>query len=108
MKPMAERRFWLIFDVGLTSSFEQLFTWLDDHDATECGDNVATFLHEKSFDKLADELARILHNSGRAYLIGMADPETKRFVGRFIIGRRKAPPWSGYGKRTSPEQKDEA
>jgi hypothetical protein len=72
-------RFWLSFDVGLTSSFEHLYAWLDDHKSKECGDNVATFVTDKSLDSIAKELTKtVTRDNGRGtrlYLIGI-NPQT--------------------------------
>jgi hypothetical protein len=102
-------RYWLCFDVGLTSSFEDLFSWLDDHHAQECCENLATFLHDKGFEEVATELSQTVQkNNGRGtrfYLIGKVGKDKMR--GRFIVGKRKASPWQGFGTETSSEEKDE-
>jgi len=106
-------RYWLCFDVGLTSSFERLFAWLDDHEASECGENIATFLHDKSFEALAAELAGTVQKDNgrgtRLYLIGKMSPKDKKMgiYGRFIAGKRKASPWQGFGTASSAEESDE-
>jgi hypothetical protein len=100
-------RYWLCFDIGLTAQYEKLFAWLDEHDAKECGDNFATFLHEKPYERLAQELQKLLKGRSRAYLIGPPDPVKGRPVGRFISGRRKAPPWTGFGTIPSQHESDE-
>lgn len=102
-------RYWLCFDVGLTSSFEQLYGWLDDHKAIECGDNTATFFHDKPFDAVAKELTSAVRRDNghgtRLYLIGPV--QGRGYVGKFITGRRKASPWQGFGSAPSDER-DEA
>jgi hypothetical protein len=103
-------RFWVIFDIGLSSSFEKLFTWLDDQHAIECGENAATFVSEKPYGKVALELRKIFRNGSgggsRIYLIGKPEGTTHD-VGRFVVGRRKAPAWSGFGSTSLPDEGDE-
>ena len=97
-------RFWLAYDIGLSASYDRLFAWLDNHQAQECGDNVATFVHNGDFDELVVELQRLIGGSIRAYLIGKAKKGDRISTkGRFIRGRRKAPPWTGYGTLDSSE-----
>jgi hypothetical protein len=107
-------RYWLCFDVGLTSSFERLYGWLDDHKALECGDNFATFFHDADFETVAGEISRTTQKDNgrgtRLYLIGKApstkDPTKSGLIGRFVAGKRKASPWEGFGSE-SPESNDE-
>jgi len=40
-------RYWLIYDLGLQGHYDELFAWLDQHKAKECGDNAATFVSNK-------------------------------------------------------------
>jgi hypothetical protein len=101
-------RFWLIFDIGLSTSFENLFAWLDDNDADECGDNAATFSSNKSVQTIVKELTAACQNGGgsRLYLV-RRNVQGHGYVDRFIVGRRKAAPWSGFGSSSSPDEKDE-
>jgi hypothetical protein len=104
------KRFWVSFDVGLTSSFEKLYTWLDDNQSEECGDNVATFTSTKSYETLVRELQTVAKPSRgmRVYLIGVSQTDgTPRIRGMFTSGRRKAAPWVGFGATTKPGEKDE-
>ena len=105
---IARNRYWLSFDVGLTSSYENLYAWLDDHQAQECGDNIATFFHVKSFDSLAQELVRVVQKDNaratRLYLIGRTKENVYR--GRFILGKRKANQRQGFGSVPSGGQED--
>ena len=91
---MAERRYWLSFDLGLQGRYDELYAWLDRHGAKECGDAVATFRSDKSRDAIKAELEQVLNveRSPRIYIISM--PEG----GRFIIGRRKVAAWTGYAQ----------
>jgi len=104
----ARKRYWLVFDVGLSASYDKLFAWLDKHDAKECGDNIATFLSNKSFQTLEKDLQRILRASRgmRAYLIGKKDT-SGGITGRFVFGRRKDAPWAGFGSSAISGEQDE-
>jgi hypothetical protein len=53
-------RYWLIYDLGLQGHYDELFAWLDQHKAKECGDNVATFVSNKSRQGIVKEIATIL------------------------------------------------
>lgn len=116
-------RFWLIFDIGLSTSFEKLYSWLDDHKAIECGDNAATFVTPKSYESIEKEVRNACRNGSgsRVYLIGPTKPASaapvptppgsapsgSQLIGKFVVGRRKSPPWSGFGATPSPDEKDE-
>ena len=32
---------WLSYDLGIGGDYESLYSWLDNHEAKECGDSVA-------------------------------------------------------------------
>lgn len=83
-------RYWVSFDLGLRGNFEELYAWLDSLGAKECGDSVATFVSKKSREQMARELKKVVSPGVRVYLITMKDG------GKFIIGKRRAAPWSGY------------
>jgi len=36
-----KRTVWLSFDIALGGDFDGMFEWLDEHEAEECGDNLA-------------------------------------------------------------------
>jgi len=107
-----KRAIWLSFDLGVRGDYEGIYTWLDEHDATECGDNVA-FLDYEFKGELLEALKRDLKESvdvtrkTRIYVIHR-DPKKKTMKGRFIFGSRKAPPWSGYGRGEEEVEADES
>jgi hypothetical protein len=90
---------WISYDLGLKADYESLYSWLDNHGATECGDSVAVLNYEYKKD-LAAELTKDLGSSvtlekrDRIYIIWAEGPKTK---GRFLFGSRKAARWAGYG-----------
>lgn len=93
----------LSFDLGLRGNFEDLYEWLDSIGAKECGDSVATFVTEKNREQITEELSTLLGEKARVYIIGKLDGKAG---GRFIFGKRKRAPWSGYGGFI-PEAEDE-
>lgn len=87
------RRYWLTVDIGFLSDHERLYEWLDRHEAKECGENVATFVSEKTRDEIVKELLALVDKECRLYLID------KTAGGRFILGKRKRrAAWDGYAK----------
>ncbi|PYK61911.1 MAG: hypothetical protein DME43_01430 [Verrucomicrobia bacterium] len=92
---------WLSFDLGVKGDYESLYKWLDARNAFECGDSIA-FLDFEYETNIVTEVSNSLHSSikmdpaNRFYLIAKG-PDDKDITGRFIIGARKAPPWTGYG-----------
>jgi hypothetical protein len=95
-------RFWLIYDLGLQGNYDELYAWLDQHKAKECGDNVATFVSKKNREGIVRELAAILDQTKhpRIYII------TRKHGGKFFFGKRKFAPWTGYAQ-VSVESGDE-
>jgi hypothetical protein len=101
---------WLSFDLGVRGDYEGLYTWLDNHQAKECGENLAFFKYECQngvVEKLKRELKKEvkLDQRSRIYMIHLKDGKMK---GNFIFGRRKRAPWIGYGTLSEEESSDEA
>jgi hypothetical protein len=84
-------RYWLSFDLGLQGDYDSLYVWLDKHSAQECGDSVATFKSNKTREQIASELKELFDDKRkpRIYLI-------MRRGGKFLLGKRKRSPWTGY------------
>jgi hypothetical protein len=77
-----------------------MYTWLDEHGAKECGDSLAFMNYEYKKDLLKELKADIssaisANKRTRIYTIHL-DPATKKMKGTFLIGGRRAPPWSGF------------
>ena len=93
---------WLSYDLGVKGDYSSLYSWLDNHNAVECGDSLATLKYEVSDE---EALPNILKNDlesnvtfgklDRVYLVWKNKQGVNK--GRFIIGKRKASPWQGYG-----------
>ncbi len=88
-------RVWLSYDLGLRGNYDLLYEWLDGLKAEECGESVATFKTKKQCDKIAKELRDMFGDSARFYLIFRQDG---KLTGKFLIGKRKQPPWAGFSK----------
>ena len=88
-----------------------VYTWLDTKSAVECGDSLAFFPFDYNTD-LVTELTTALHGSirmtpaSRFYVIYRK--EDGKHSGKFIVGKRKPPPWSGFGSGGGPAQVDES
>jgi len=105
-----QKTMWLSFDLGVRGDYESLYAWLDNREATECGNGAAFLKYEvphDSTDELLKQVASDLRSSvefGKADRIYMAyigdDGDLK---GRFIVGKRRAAPWHGYGDADSEE-----
>lgn len=95
---------WLSYDLSIKGDYEGLYTWLDDLDAKECGDSLAVFNFEISdeydlIEKLEEEIKNnvSLSKRDRIYIIYRAD--NNRLKGKFLFGKRKSAPWTGYGTK---------
>ena len=96
---------WLSYDLGVSGDYEGMYSWLENHGAKECGPSVA-FL--KSYEFEGDLLESLkadvgdmvaLNRQSRIYAIFN---DNGRLRGRYVVGKRKAPPWTGFGDL--PEQ----
>lgn len=83
-------RYWVSYDLGLRGNYDELYAWLDKLEAKECGDSVATFVSGKSREQVIRELKKVVGPGKRVYLI------TMKQGGKFVVGKRRAAPWSGY------------
>ena len=102
---------WICYDLGVRGDYASLYTWLDQHEARECGDSLAFLNYEHDGNlvtRITEELSGLLQvtQQSRIYLI-YRDSQTKKIEGSFIIGGRKAAAWSGYsGRPTQPDVED--
>ena len=100
-------KIWLSFDLGIRGDYESLYAWLDDHGAKECGAGVAYLQYKYKSDFLTElraELEELLEESRRPriYVVHSVGKE-KGASGRWLLGGRKSPPWSGFGQGDSQE-----
>jgi len=103
---------WVSYDLGVQGDYPGIYSWLDEHQAIECGDNLA-FLNYEYSGSLLEALTADLKKSvemtkrTRIYVI-YRDQETKKMKGNFIFGGRKAAPWSGFAIAVGSSESDEA
>jgi hypothetical protein len=100
---------WLSFDLGVRGDFQGMYEFLDEQQAKECGDSLAAFNFEYKKDLLAELTKRLkdkveLNKRSRVYVMY---PKEGKTSGRFIIGKRKAPPWTGYAALPGNQEEDE-
>lgn len=110
---MKKTTIWLTYDMGVGGDFQGLYSWLDDNNAVECGNNL-TFLKYSYSDEIQTDndfveyIKKELESKvnfkpgNRIYIVRKAidiDRDGK-IVGSFIIGKRKANPWEGFGTKT--------
>jgi len=106
---------WLAFDMGVRGDFEGMYEFLDAHGAKECGDSLSVLSFEYRKDlvvELTKELRAAVNfdKRSRVYVIypssataAVAQTVQGKTSGKFIIGKRRAPAWAGFG----PSQGDE-
>jgi hypothetical protein len=97
---MSKQSVWLSYDLGVRGDYEGLYRWLDKNKAKECGDSVAYFMFTYQNDLLKELKTDItksvlFENNSRIYVVRY-DKDEKKNKGTFIIGGRKAAPWTGY------------
>ena len=93
---------WLSYDLGVNGDYEGLYGWLDTQGAKECGTSMAylTYTHPDPDDLMESLKAEIsdivsLDKRSRIYVVRR---DGQKIKGRYLIGRRKAAPWEGYGE----------
>lgn len=98
---------WITFDLGVRGDYEGMYEFLDTYAAKECGDSAAALLFEFGNNLIAElnqqlAAAVTLDKKSRIYVVF---PDDKgKYKGRFIVGRRKRPPWTGYGAAEVEEE----
>jgi hypothetical protein len=105
-----KKAIWLSYDLSVKGDYEGLYAWLDDIGAKECGDSLAFFNYEISSDEdLIEALKKEIKENvsltkrDRIYIIFRCDDGNLK--GKFLFGKRKSAPWTGYGsKQTEPEE----
>lgn len=96
-------RIWISFDLGESGDYQGMYAWLDNHQAVECGDNLASLFVECTDRSTVEEdvMAELKANvkltpSDRVYVIYRREDNLTR--GAFMHGQRKSSsPWAGCG-----------
>lgn len=91
---------WISYDLGVNGDYEGLYSWLDDHGAKECGTSVAYLTYKHPGDLMAtlkDDIKDMvsLDKRSRIYVVRK---DGERIRGSYLVGRRRAAPWEGYGE----------
>jgi hypothetical protein len=99
---------WLSFDLGVRGDYEGMYQFLDAHKAKECGDSLGSFWYDYKKDLIPELLKDLkshveVNKRSRLYLIF---PKEGKRVGKFILGKRKAPPWAGFGPEEGEPEED--
>jgi len=108
---MANIVIWLSYDLGVSGDFQGLYSWLDDHEAIECGNSMAflkfNYPASVSNDAQLDEFIKTdldekvkFAPTNRIYIIRKSIDKQKT-IGNYLVGKRKANPWEGYGTKTT-------
>jgi hypothetical protein len=114
---------WMTYDLGVGGDYQGLYAWLDDHEAIECGDGTAYIKYDVPDSVTSDkdlvaclqkdikERVDIPQNDTkyRIYIVrkSLEKDKKNRPVGSFVIGRRKANPWVGFGTKNVKNAPDE-
>jgi len=99
---MNSQRIWLSYDLGVGGDYDGLYCWLDEHEAKECGDNLATLKFDYELDLVTDiqnELSESVEitKKDRFYMIFRDDNDQVR--GKFLFNiKRKRAPWLGLSE----------
>ena len=99
---MAQKAFWLSYDLGLKGDYPGLYAWLDGLGAQECGDSVAYVKGDFADDLVAWLKREVkkhvkLSDQARMYVV-YVKPDTAKPSGTFLFGKRKRSPWEGYAQ----------
>jgi hypothetical protein len=103
---------WLSFDLGVKGDYEGLYAWLDSRNAKECGESFAGLNFEVSDERRLPTLLKKalskavnLDNRSRIYVV-FFDSRARKVRGQFIVGARRKPPWTGYGRALGEAEED--
>lgn len=116
-----KKKIFLSYDLSIQGDYNNLYKWLDAHQAKECGDSVCLLTYDfadvekNDTDESSSEMLRILKqdindnvsfgNSDRVYMVGELFYKTReQMVGAWVIGSRKANnPWDGFSNKEDEE-----
>ena len=105
---MPKSKVWISYDLGVRGDYDGMYQFLDSHNAKEAGDALAVLDYEYKRmlpDELRAELKKAVKTDrrSRVYII-YREKEADINRGKFIIGGRKTPPWSGYSVSDSGDE----
>jgi hypothetical protein len=100
------------YDFGIDGDYDNLYRWLDEIDARECGDGLCSFKLDVGDEEPSRAVLRVirkrkvkLRDKDRLYLIWRT-PD-KLVSGKFIHGSRRNGPWTGYAVSDADETEQE-
>jgi len=100
---------WIMFDLGVRGDYPGMYEFLDGRGAKECGDSAA-FLGYEYKKELIGELKKDLEATvslDRRSRVYVVFPEKNgKYKGRFIAGKRKQSPWTGYQPSGADDEED--
>jgi hypothetical protein len=104
-----KKSIWLSYDLGVKGDYEALYAYLDNQEAVECGNGIAYFSVDFSGNDqdLAQKIKSDIQSSvnlsktDRIYIV--YPRKDQKVGGKFIVGKRKASPWKGYGPQEVEE-----
>jgi len=96
-----KKTIWISYDLGVRGDYEGMYSWLDDKDAEECGSSVAVLkgyeFEGDLVDHLKNDICGRVDLDDRRSRIYAIFKEGDRVKGKYLVGKRKVPPWTGYG-----------
>ncbi len=107
---MIKKAIWISYDLGIKGDYDGLYTWLDNNQAKECGENLAIVKYKTNKTCDIPELIKsVLEESvsfGKRDRIYIMWKDGHKIKGKFIVGRRKSSPWEGYGYTDTDTEED--
>ena len=103
-----ESAIWLSYELGTGGDYAGMYTWLDNHAAKECGSSAACIknyaFEGEVLESLKSDISEAvdLNQRSRIYVL-YKDSGDGRMRGQYLVGKRKAPPWTGYGDQSEQE-----
>ena len=102
-------RIWLSFDLGIDGNYSDLYAFLDDKGAKECGESLATMVlpSRADLDRFITEIKKRTKPRKTDRLYVVYAKENGGVTGKFIHGARKRSPWAGYSNGVEEDDTDE-
>jgi hypothetical protein len=96
---------WVSYDLGLKGDYNNLYTWLDNQQAVECGDSIAYFKFKSNNNFIEEIKKSLLENvdfrkSDRVYMIYLDTDDGNKIKGKFLVGHRKRAPWESFSDKS--------
>lgn len=93
--------FWISYDFEINGDYAGMYRWLDNYEAVECGDSFAvipSYQYDFNFlEELKKDIQQNVNITKRTRIYIVYKNEDGNTFGRFLFGKRKKPPWTGYG-----------